>query len=66
MVILQALWIAIETYRKHKPSWAGLMKRGMERDYSWDNAAVKLKPGKALLFQEVGVVTSRLFARSRN
>ncbi|GJW04536.1 soluble starch synthase 1, chloroplastic/amyloplastic [Tanacetum coccineum] len=38
---LGALWIAIETYRKHKPSWAGLMKRGMERDYSWDNAAVK-------------------------
>ncbi|XP_076954064.1 soluble starch synthase 1, chloroplastic/amyloplastic-like [Bidens hawaiensis] len=39
--MLDALWVAIETYRKHKPSWEGLMKRGMERDYSWDNAAVQ-------------------------
>ncbi|CAH1446649.1 unnamed protein product [Lactuca virosa] len=39
--MLDALRIAIETYRKHKSSWRGLMKRGMERDSSWNNAAVK-------------------------
>ncbi|XP_024969992.1 soluble starch synthase 1, chloroplastic/amyloplastic-like isoform X1 [Cynara cardunculus var. scolymus] len=39
--MLDALRVAIETYRKHKPSWRGLMKRGMERDSSWDNAAVQ-------------------------
>lgn len=36
---MQALRVASETYRKHKSSWEGLMKRGMERDYTWDNAA---------------------------
>ncbi|KAJ9546247.1 hypothetical protein OSB04_025954 [Centaurea solstitialis] len=39
--MLDALRVAIETYRKHKPSWRGLMKRGMERNSSWDNAAVQ-------------------------
>ncbi|KAF9601132.1 hypothetical protein IFM89_017037 [Coptis chinensis] len=37
--MLGALRYAIETYREHKTSWEGLMKRGMERDYSWDKAA---------------------------
>lgn len=37
--MLAALRVASETYRKHKSSWEGLMKRGMERDYTWDNAA---------------------------
>ncbi|KAK1285961.1 hypothetical protein QJS10_CPB20g01830 [Acorus calamus] len=37
--MLGALGLAIKTYRKYKPSWEGLMKRGMSRDYTWDNAA---------------------------
>ncbi|KAF5182371.1 Glycogen synthase, partial [Thalictrum thalictroides] len=37
--MLGALRYAMETYRKHKTSWEGLMRRGMERDYTWDNAA---------------------------
>ncbi|KAI3757926.1 hypothetical protein L6452_05470 [Arctium lappa] len=39
--MLDALRVAIETYRKHKPSWRGLIKRGMERNSSWDNATVQ-------------------------
>ncbi|KAI5657660.1 hypothetical protein M9H77_26453 [Catharanthus roseus] len=39
--LLIALKIAIVTYREHKSSWEGLMKRGMSRDYSWNNAAVQ-------------------------
>ncbi|KAL3653641.1 Pentafunctional AROM polypeptide [Castilleja foliolosa] len=35
------LRIAIGTYREHKSSWEGLMKRGMERNSSWDNAATQ-------------------------
>lgn len=38
---MQALRTAVATYRDHKDSWDGLMKRGMERNSSWDNAAVK-------------------------
>lgn len=40
-ICMQALRVAIGTYREHKSSWAGLIKRGMERDCSWDNAAVQ-------------------------
>ncbi|CAL5367642.1 unnamed protein product [Camellia sinensis] len=36
-----ALKVAIQTYREFKPSWEGLMKRGMKRDSTWDNAAVQ-------------------------
>ncbi|KAK9145575.1 hypothetical protein Sjap_005478 [Stephania japonica] len=39
--MLSALRLAIGTYREHKSSWEGLMKRGMERDYSWEHAAVQ-------------------------
>lgn len=36
---LQALRMAISTYREHKSSWEGLMKRGMSSDFTWDHAA---------------------------
>ncbi|KAJ6819270.1 starch synthase 1, chloroplastic/amyloplastic [Iris pallida] len=39
--MLGALGVAIQTYREHKASWVGLMKRGMSRDFTWDNAASK-------------------------
>ncbi|XP_071929389.1 soluble starch synthase 1, chloroplastic/amyloplastic-like isoform X1 [Coffea arabica] len=39
--LIAALRIAVGTYRDHKSSWEGLMKRGMQRDYSWNNAAVQ-------------------------
>ncbi|GMH29625.1 hypothetical protein Nepgr_031468 [Nepenthes gracilis] len=39
--MLIALGNAIRTYKEYKTSWEGLMKRGMERDSSWDNAAVQ-------------------------
>ncbi|KAL8148427.1 hypothetical protein AgCh_005698 [Apium graveolens] len=39
--MIAALRTAVATYRDHKDSWDGLMKRGMERNSSWDNAAVK-------------------------
>ncbi|CAK9146552.1 unnamed protein product [Ilex paraguariensis] len=39
--MLAALRVAIGTYMEHKSSWEELMKRGMERESSWDNAAVQ-------------------------
>ncbi|KAL9163111.1 hypothetical protein ABFS82_06G020400 [Erythranthe guttata] len=39
--LLATLRIAVGTYKEHKPSWEGLMKRGMERDSSWDKAATQ-------------------------
>ncbi|KAL8210904.1 hypothetical protein R6Q57_005341 [Mikania cordata] len=39
--MLDALRVAIKTYREHRTSWEGLMRRGMERECSWDNAAVQ-------------------------
>ncbi|KAM3729746.1 hypothetical protein ACB098_12G035300 [Castanea mollissima] len=39
--MLAALRNATRTYREHKPSWEGLMKRGMQRDYTWENAAIQ-------------------------
>ncbi|XP_075104702.1 soluble starch synthase 1, chloroplastic/amyloplastic isoform X4 [Nicotiana tabacum] len=39
--LLDTLKVAISTYIEHKSSWEGLMKRGMERDYSWENAAIQ-------------------------
>lgn len=39
--MLNALKLAITTFREHKASWEGLMKRGMSRDSTWDNAALK-------------------------
>lgn len=41
MHCLQTLKLAIGTYTEHKSSWEGLMKRGMGRDYSWENAAIQ-------------------------
>lgn len=38
---LQALKTAVRTYREHKPSWEGLMRRGMQRDCTWENAAIQ-------------------------
>ncbi|KAG6410050.1 hypothetical protein SASPL_128097 [Salvia splendens] len=39
--LLTTLRIAVSTFREHKISWGGLMKRGMEKNMSWDNAAVQ-------------------------
>ncbi|KAF7830723.1 soluble starch synthase 1, chloroplastic/amyloplastic [Senna tora] len=39
--MLEALRYAILTYREHKSSWEGLMKRGMTRDFTWVNAATQ-------------------------
>ncbi|XP_011044647.1 PREDICTED: starch synthase 1, chloroplastic/amyloplastic isoform X1 [Populus euphratica] len=39
--MLAALRVAIMTYRDHKSSWEGIMKRGMVRDSTWENAAVQ-------------------------
>ncbi|KAL9253898.1 Soluble starch synthase 1, chloroplastic/amyloplastic-like protein [Drosera capensis] len=39
--MLAALRTAIKTYQEYKPSWERLMKRGMERDSSWENAALQ-------------------------
>ncbi|XP_020533429.1 starch synthase 1, chloroplastic/amyloplastic isoform X3 [Jatropha curcas] len=39
--MLSALRLAILTYRDHKASWDGIMKRGMQRDYTWENAAIQ-------------------------
>ncbi|KAL9240543.1 hypothetical protein vseg_014750 [Gypsophila vaccaria] len=39
--MLAAMRNALKTYREYKPSWAGLMKRGMERDSTWDSAAAQ-------------------------
>ncbi|OEL33344.1 Soluble starch synthase 1, chloroplastic/amyloplastic [Dichanthelium oligosanthes] len=37
--MLWTLRTAISTYREHKSSWEGLMKRGMSKDFTWDRAA---------------------------
>ncbi|KAL8550850.1 hypothetical protein ACS0TY_000073 [Phlomoides rotata] len=39
--LVAAVRLAIKTYREHSPSWEGLMKRGMERDSTWDKAATQ-------------------------
>ncbi|KAK4769660.1 hypothetical protein SAY86_027810 [Trapa natans] len=39
--MLSAIRTAIRTYREHRASWEGLMKRGMENDFSWEKAAVQ-------------------------
>ncbi|CAE6118156.1 unnamed protein product [Arabidopsis arenosa] len=39
--MVSALRLAAATYREYKESWEGLMRRGMTRNYSWENAAVQ-------------------------
>ncbi|XP_047325771.1 soluble starch synthase 1, chloroplastic/amyloplastic-like [Impatiens glandulifera] len=39
--MLEALRVAMKTYREYKLSWEGLIRRGMARDCSWDNAAAQ-------------------------
>ncbi|XP_057951560.1 soluble starch synthase 1, chloroplastic/amyloplastic [Malania oleifera] len=39
--MLAALRVAVRTYQEHKSSWEGIMKRGMQKDYTWDKAAVQ-------------------------
>ncbi|KAJ0101779.1 hypothetical protein Patl1_05170 [Pistacia atlantica] len=39
--MLAALRNATKTYREYKTSWEGLMKRCMEKDYTWENAATQ-------------------------
>ncbi|RRT82432.1 hypothetical protein B296_00011340 [Ensete ventricosum] len=39
--MLLKLRVAIQTFREHKASWEGLMKRGMSKDFSWDSAAIQ-------------------------
>ncbi|XP_072982042.1 soluble starch synthase 1, chloroplastic/amyloplastic isoform X1 [Typha latifolia] len=37
--MLWALRMAVKTFKEHKASWEGLMRRGMKRDFTWDTAA---------------------------
>ncbi|GLT63661.1 hypothetical protein SLA2020_362070 [Shorea laevis] len=37
--MLGALRTAMQTYREHKESWEGLVRRGMKRDFTWESAA---------------------------
>ncbi|KAL4204766.1 hypothetical protein AMTRI_Chr01g111450 [Amborella trichopoda] len=39
--MLGTLRIATQTYREYKNSWEGIMRRGMERDYTWEKAAAQ-------------------------
>lgn len=39
--MMGALWTAIGTYRHEKQQWAGIMRRGMSQDFSWDRAALQ-------------------------
>lgn len=39
--MLSALRNALVTYREYKTSWEELMKRGMQRDSTWDSAAAQ-------------------------
>lgn len=37
--MLQALDLALETYREHPESWQKLMRSGMKQDLSWNRSA---------------------------
>ncbi|XP_050387778.1 soluble starch synthase 1, chloroplastic/amyloplastic [Argentina anserina] len=39
--MLAALRLAVRTYKEYKPSWDGLVKRGMEKDFTWESAAIQ-------------------------
>ncbi|KAI3749103.1 hypothetical protein L6452_12682 [Arctium lappa] len=55
--MLDALRVAIRIYKEHKTSWEGLMRRGMERDCSWDNAAVQYEQVFEWAFMDPPYVT---------
>ncbi|KAI3704836.1 hypothetical protein L1987_75065 [Smallanthus sonchifolius] len=55
--MLDALRMAIKTYREHKTSWEGLMKRGMERDCSWDNVAAQYEQVFKWVFMDPPYIT---------
>ncbi|PON81260.1 Glycogen synthase [Trema orientale] len=40
-IMLSALRVAIRTFREHKSSWKGLIKRGMQKDFTWETAAIQ-------------------------
>lgn len=37
--LIDALGHCLNTYRNYRTSWAGIQRRGMQQDLSWDNAA---------------------------
>ncbi|XP_015865817.1 soluble starch synthase 1, chloroplastic/amyloplastic [Ziziphus jujuba] len=39
--MLGTLRVAVQTFKEHKSSWEGLMKRGMQKDFTWESSAVK-------------------------
>eukprot|EP00270_Netrium_digitus_P018450 TRINITY_DN701_c0_g1_i3.p1 TRINITY_DN701_c0_g1~~TRINITY_DN701_c0_g1_i3.p1 ORF type:complete len:724 (+),score=173.08 TRINITY_DN701_c0_g1_i3:71-2242(+) len=39
--MMSAIWTGLATYRQHKDSWEGIMKRGMAQDVSWERAALQ-------------------------
>ncbi|XVF53388.1 hypothetical protein PTKIN_Ptkin05aG0095400 [Pterospermum kingtungense] len=39
--MLEALRTAIMTYREHKSAWKGLMRRCMQKDFTWESAAMQ-------------------------
>ncbi|XP_078431341.1 glycogen/starch synthase, ADP-glucose type [Wolffia australiana] len=40
-VMVSTLKLATRTFRDHKNSWEGIMKRGMAKDLTWDSAAAQ-------------------------
>ncbi|XP_050237527.1 soluble starch synthase 1, chloroplastic/amyloplastic [Mercurialis annua] len=39
--MLAAIRVAVMTYRDHRESWKHIMRRCMEKDYTWENAAIQ-------------------------
>ena len=51
------LRVAIWTYREHKTSWEGLMRKAMVRDCSWDNVAIQYEQVFEWAFMDPPYVT---------